>query len=120
MAKLESKKQKTDTRIEKMQSVMTAPETVKFSTAEEKLLTLLLATQPELRAKLLEALETDQFFITISFCREKTPEDPNDLKHFYCRHNYAGNDVLPSIRHIIGDYTAKEMPTAEIEDRNWH
>ena len=120
MAKLQSKKQKTQTSIEKMQAEpQPEPETIKLSSPAEKMMTLL-ATQPDLRAKLLEALETDRFFITISLQKKSRPEDANDLQHYWIRQHYAVNDVLPSIRHIIGDYTAKEMPNAEIGGNDWH
>ena len=78
-----------------------------------------LARHPELTAKLAEAIGTDHFFITVS-CQLKRPGDPNDLQHFWSRVHYPVNDVLPSLKHIAGNFAAKEMPNAEIEGEGWH
>jgi predicted RNA-binding protein with EMAP domain len=73
----------------------------------------------DLRDKLIEAIGTDHFFITVS-CQLKRPGDPNDLQHFWSRVHYPVNDVLPSLKHIAGNFAAKEMPNAEIEGEGWH
>jgi len=101
------------------------PVTVK-SPAEPKtgtktdLLMVMMACHPGLADKLIEALETDRFFITISCQKKRRADDPNDLQHYYQRTGYMLNDVLPSIKHIAADFAAKEMPTAEVEGAGWH
>ena len=87
--------------------------------AKEKL-AVLLNHSPGLADKLIEALETDRFFVTISCQKKRRPEDPNDLQHFYQRTGYALNDVLPSLKHIAADFAAKEMPNAELGASGWH
>jgi len=91
----------------------------KLSSPQEKLIALL-STQPELAAKLLEAIETARYFISISFQKKKSPGDPHDLQHFWHRQRYPVNDVLPSLRHIANDYKAKEMPNAEVKGDGWY
>ena len=85
----------------------------------DEALSVLLKKHPALQAKLIEALETDRFFVTLSCQKKKTPADPNDLKHFWIQQKYPPNDVLLSLRHIANDYKAKECPTAEIEGNGW-
>lgn len=85
-----------------------------------EILTAMLAKHPGLADKIIEALETDRFFITISCQKKKTPADPHDLKHFWHQQQYPPNDVLLSLRHIANDYKAKECPTAEIGGDEWH
>ena len=86
----------------------------------DEALSVLLKKHPALQAKLIEALETDRFFVTLSCQKKKSPGDPHDLQHYWSRHRYAVNDVLLSLRHIANDYKAKECPTAEIEGNGWH
>jgi len=91
---------------------------IKMMPADEKLAALLQA-QPGLRAKLIEAIETDRFFITVTFQKKYKPTDQHDLHHYYCRRQFMVNDVLPSMKHIANDFKAKEMPGAEIESDAW-
>jgi len=100
------------------------PKTTKLPTetkagTKTDLLMVMLASHPGLADKLIEALETDRFFITISCQKKKSPADPNDLHHFWIQQKYPPNDVLLSLRHIANDYKAKECPTAEIEGNGW-
>lgn len=77
--------------------------------------------EPELAAKLAEALATDRYFITISCQKKDKPEAPHDLKHYYLRHKYNPNDVVPGLKHLAADFIAKENPTADLPDKNgWH
>jgi len=85
----------------------------------QRLITFLSA-QPELRDKLIEAIETERFLVTLSFQKKKSPDDPNDLQHFCCRQGYELNDVIPSLKHIAADFAAKEMPNAETGGAGWH
>lgn len=94
------------------------PKTTKLPSLREQLETLL-ATQPILRARLLEALKTGRFLISITYQRKEKPQDACDLHHWWCRNNFAVNDVLPSFRQIVADFTAKEMPNAEINAEGW-
>ena len=91
---------------------------IKMMPADEKLAALLQA-QPGLRAKLIEAIETDRFFITVTFQKKYKPTDQHDLHHYYCRRQFMVNDVLPSMKHIANDFKAKEMPGAEIDSNEW-
>ena len=91
---------------------------IKMMPANEKLAALLQA-QPGLRAKLIEAIETDRFFITVTFQKKYKPTDQHDLHHYYCRRQFMVNDVLPSMKHIANDFKTKEMPGAEIESDAW-
>ena len=92
---------------------------IRPATQDERI-TAMLSNQPGLRDKLIEALETDRFFITLSFQKKYKPDDPNDLQHFWQRQHFMANDVLPSLRHIANDFAAKEMPNAEVEGDGWH
>jgi hypothetical protein len=80
----------------------------------------LLAKHPELASKLLEALEAGRFLVTVTFQKKYSPDDPNDLHHYFCRRQFLKNDVVPSLKHIVDDFRAKEMPNAEIEGSDWH
>ena len=81
----------------------------------------LLKNESELQVKLKEALETDRFFITVTFQKKYKPEDEHDLHHYYTRKNFMVNDVVPSLKHLAADFTAKENPTAELPDKTtWH
>lgn len=81
----------------------------------------LLKTNLELKDKLIEALETDHFFITISCEKRKSPDDPHDLKHYWKVEKYPKDDVLNTLRHLIRDYAAKEQPLADLgEDGELH
>lgn len=83
-------------------------------------LTTLLMRHPELAGKLLEALETDRFLVTVTFQKKYSPDDPHDLHHYFCRRQFMKNDVVPALKHIAADFKAKEMPNAEIESDQWH
>ncbi|MBA7650352.1 hypothetical protein ES703_58155 [subsurface metagenome] len=81
----------------------------------------LLAREPELAAKLVEALETDRYFITISCQKKYEPDDQHDLQHYWMQRGYNKNDVMPSLKHLAADFIAKENPTADLPDKNgWH
>ena len=95
------------------------PGKTNLSTPQENLAAML-SYHPALMFKLIEALETDRFFITLSFQKKKSAADRHDLQHFWHRQQYPVNDVLPSLRHLANDYKAKECPEAEIEGNEWH
>jgi len=90
-----------------------------IKTQNSKLITLL-QSQPELAGKLLEAIGTGRFFITVTCQKKTSATDKNDLQHYFCRRQFIKNDVVPSLRHIAADFAAKEMPQAEIESQGWH
>ena len=90
----------------------------KLQTPDQRLKALL-AGHPGLRAKLIEAIETDRFFITVTFQKKYKPTDQHDLHHYFCRRQFMVNDVLPSMKHIANDFKAKEMPGAEIQSDAW-
>jgi len=81
----------------------------------------LLAKEIQLQAKLVEALETGRYFITISCQKKKTADDEHDLQHFWTCHSYNHNDVVSTLKHLAADFTAKENPTGQLaEDKGWH
>jgi len=81
----------------------------------------LLKNKPELAGKLKEALQTDRFFITVTFQKKYKPSDEHDLHNFWTRRNFMVNDVVPSLKQMASDFIAKENPTAELPDKNqWH
>ena len=79
----------------------------------------LLGKYPGLSDKLIEALETDRFFITLSFQKKDRPDDPHDLRHFWHREKFSANDVVPSLKHLAADYNAKENPSAATSGDGW-
>lgn len=84
-------------------------------------LEMLLAGELELAGKLKEALETERFFITVTFQKKYNPDDEHDLHHYYCRKNIMVNDVVPCLKYIASNFIAKENPTAEVPDKSqWH
>ena len=92
-----------------------------ISMSPEQVMANLLEKEPELKVKLFEALQTDRFFITVTFQKKYKPEDEHDLHHWYIRKNFMVNDVVPSLKHVAADFTSKENPTAELPDKkNWH
>ena len=97
----------------------TNQETTRLPWGPEKLAEKL-KRHPELAVKLLEALETERFFITVTCQKKRSATDKNDLQHYYTRRQFMQNDVVPSLRHIAADFAAKEMPQAEIESQGWH
>ncbi len=81
-----------------------------------KSLDALLKNHPNLKAKLIEALETEHFFITTSCQLRKKPGDPNDLQHCFHHQNYPPQDIVKTLRHIERDFTSKVCPTAASDD----
>lgn len=81
----------------------------------------LLSAEPELETKLIEALETGKFLITVTLQKKYRPDDKCDLHHYWMRKDFMVQEVASSLRHIIADFTAKENPTADLEDKtSWH
>lgn len=104
-----------------MENQSTEKKDVKLKPMDKyEILAELLKSQPELVDKLIEALETDRFFITVTFQKKYRPDDRHDLHHYFCRRQFMLNDVLPSMKHIANDFKAREMPGAEIEGDEWH
>jgi hypothetical protein len=73
----------------------------------------LLKGKAELRDKLIEALATGRFLVTLSCQKRRTPDDAHDLQHFWTQTGYPLNDVVASLRHLAADFNAKQNPTAE-------
>jgi len=84
-----------------------------------EILVELIKKQPGLADKLLEALETDRYFITVTFQKKYKPTDQHDLHHYFCRRQFMKNDVVPALKHLANDFMAKEMPNAEIKSDEW-
>jgi hypothetical protein len=81
----------------------------------------LLKNEPGLAARLIEALDTGRWLVTIHFQKKYKPEDEHDLHHYYCQKNYPKNDVPVSLKNTAADFIAKEMPNADLpEDSRWH
>jgi len=88
------------------------------SVTKEQYLFNLLEKEPELMSKLFEALQTGRFFITVTFQKKYKPTDERDLHHYYIRKNIMVNDVMPCLKYMASDFTAKENPTAELPDKS--
>lgn len=73
----------------------------------------LLEARPEIRAKLIEALETQHFMLTIH-CQLVRPGAPSDLQHYLFQQAYNPNDIVNSLKHIATVHAAKTDPTAEV------
>lgn len=76
----------------------------------------LVKSEPELTNKLIEALEIERFFVTISCQKKDKPEDAHDLRHSWFIRNYPRGDVLNTLRHLANDWRVKEQPDAELSD----
>lgn len=85
--------------------------------AQQTTLLKLLERNPELTDKLIEALEVDRFFVTISCQKKDKPEDTNDLRHSWFVKNYPRSDVLNTLRHLANDWRVKEQPDAELSGK---
>jgi len=89
--------------------------------AEEKQrLSALLAAYPEIAGKLLEALGSGRFFITVSCQKKDSAADPSDLKHYWSRTGFEIDHVLPSIKQVTASWAAVEKPEAAVEGGGWH
>lgn len=84
----------------------------KVLTWQERL-SALLAPEPALRDKLIEALETQAWLITVSWQKRLEPDDPHDLQHFRMNKGYPVGDIVKSLETIASDFIAKENPSAE-------
>ena len=78
----------------------------------------LLEAEPALSARLLEALETDRWFITIHFQKKYRPDDEHDLHHHYTIMGYPKQDAAASLKNIASQLIADEFPQAELPDGN--
>jgi hypothetical protein len=76
----------------------------------------LLAREPELSAKLAEALATERFLVTVSFQKKYKPDDKHDLHHYWNQRGYPKNDIVASLRQLASDYIAKEDPTRQLPE----
>ena len=86
-----------------------------------ELLEQLLAAEPVLQAKLLEALETGRFFIIISFQKKYKPEDKHDLQHHSVIKGYPEKDVPATLKHLANDFIAKHNLNMDLaKDEGWH
>ena len=84
---------------------------------QKKSLEAMLYDYPDLKAKLIEAIETNHFFITISCQKKDKADDPHDLRHFYKQQFYPPAQVIATLRHLLADTTAKLLPGAQIDDK---
>jgi hypothetical protein len=81
----------------------------------------LLKNEPGLAARLIEAIETGRWLVTVHFQKKYSPEDKHDLHQFYCIRGYPKNDVPVSLKNTAADFIAKEIPNADLpEDSRWH
>ena len=84
---------------------------------QNKSLEAMLFKHRELKAKLIEALESNHFFITISCQKKDRPDDPHDLRHYWQQEFYPPAAAIATLRHLLRDATATLMPGAEIDDK---
>lgn len=96
--------------MEKKKQIPNSPE----EKTDDLKLKQLLAKELQLQEKLIEALATGRYFITITFQKKYRPDDEHDLQHFWLRRNFMVNDVIPGLKHLAADFIAKENPTAEL------
>lgn len=78
----------------------------------------LLKDELELCGKLIEALETQAWLVTISCQKRLKPDDPHDLQHFRMNKGYPVGDIVSSLKCIAADFTAKENPSAELPKKD--
>jgi len=84
---------------------------------------LMLAAEPVLLTKLIEALEAQHFFITVSYQKRRKINDQSDLQHFYVIKGYPPNDVPHTLDHLLNSWLAQNQPTAELKKEkqgHWH
>jgi len=93
------------------------PPNVQRTSPQKKSLEAMLYDHPDLKAKLIEAIETNRFFITISWEKKDKADDPHNLRHFYKQQFYPAAQVIGTLRHLIADATAKLMPGAAIDEK---
>ena len=82
---------------------------------ETSILEALILTEPELAKKLAEAVETERYFITVTFQKKYKAADQHDMHHFWTRRGLNPSDITGALRHLAADYNAKENPTAACE-----
>ena len=78
----------------------------------------LLEAEPALSAQLLEALETERWFITVHFQKKYKPDDEHDLHHHYTIKGYPKQDAAASLKNIASQFNSIEFPQAELPDEN--
>jgi len=73
---------------------------------------MMLKFYPELQAKLLEAITTGHFMVTVH-CQLVRPGQSGDLQHYLFQQGYPPNDIMSSLAHVGTVHTAKNNPAAD-------
>lgn len=81
-------------------------------TAEQSVASLL-SKYPELRDKMIEAMGTEHFLVTVH-CQLVKPGDPGDLQHYLFHNAYPPGDIVNSLKHIATVHAAKMSPAADV------
>lgn len=91
-----------------------------ISALDKKLLDLF-RNEPGLQAKLLEAFETERWFVTVHFQKKYKPTDEHDQHHFLCHKAYPLKDIPASLKNVASNFIVNELPNADIpDDGGWH
>jgi len=80
---------------------------------QEAAVSILLRNYPELRDKLIEALGTEHFLVTVHGQLIK-PDSPGDLQHYLFQNAYPPGDIVNSLKHIATVHAAKMSPAADV------
>ena len=70
----------------------------------------------DLKEKMIEALKSNRYFITISY---KMGDPPNDLKHFWVTKEYPKDELLNTLNHFKDETMNKEIRRMGSETEEW-
>jgi hypothetical protein len=93
-----------------------SPKNRRAGKIEKQVMQGLLDAEPALAAKLIEAIKTGHYLVTVTFQKKYAPDDKNDLHHFWTRRGLSPNDLTGSLRHLLRDYNSKENPNAMTDE----
>jgi hypothetical protein len=74
---------------------------------------LALRQYPELQNKLLKALATGHFLVTVH-CQFVKPGESGDLQHYLFQCGYPPGDIVASLKHIATVHAVKTNPAADV------
>jgi hypothetical protein len=92
---------------------LTAPPNPPPPPAHRPEIALALINYPELQDKLLEAVRTGHFLVTVH-CQLVKPGQSGDLQHYLFQCGYPPGDIVASLKHIATVHAAKTNPAADV------